>query len=153
MVAWDGTQSCRGTAASQHQRLLGLPGRVGKHNGPLLGPAREHSLLGDEAVGTPGRPLVRQVHLTLVQPALLEVVVRHRGVALLPVGWGRRPEWDRYWASELPTSHDHPSQGAARPWRPTPGPKKPSPDRGGVGQLIEPKGQGSKPQVCLSQAG
>ena len=62
------------------------PGWVGEDDGPLLGPAGEHNLLGDEAVGAAGRPLMRQIHLTFIQPALLEVVVRHRGVMLLPVG-------------------------------------------------------------------
>lgn len=66
-----------GIAAGWAVGLLCPPGRVGEHDGSLLGPAGEHGLLGDEAVGAAGRPFVCQVHLALIQPALLEVVVRH----------------------------------------------------------------------------
>lgn len=88
------------------------PGWVGKDDGPLLGPAREHGLLGDKAVGAAGRPLMRQVHLTLVQPALLEVVVRHRGVMLLPAV-GKRDRCEAPQLARLPpdpaTCQDQPS--------------------------------------------
>lgn len=68
------------------QKLLGPPGWVSEHNRPFLGPAGEHSLLSNEAMGTPWRLLMQKVHLTLIQPALLEVVVRHGRRALLTVG-------------------------------------------------------------------
>lgn len=83
---WSEQRPGEGVVAGWAMGLLGPPGWVGEHNGPLLGPAGEHSLLSDEAVSAAGCPLVCQVHLTLVQPALLEVVVRHRRVAFLPVG-------------------------------------------------------------------
>lgn len=59
---------------------------MGEHDGPLLGPAGEHSLLSDETMGTPWCPLMQNIHLTLIQPALLEVVVRHGAGVLLTVG-------------------------------------------------------------------
>lgn len=77
------------------QELLGLPGRVGEHDGPLLGPAGEHSLLGDKAMGAPRSLLVQTVHLTLIQPALLKVVVGHGARTLLTVGREQGQRWNK----------------------------------------------------------
>lgn len=112
-------------AAGQVTGLLGPPRWVGEHNGPLLGPAGEHGLLSDEAMGTAGRPLVCQVHLTLVQPALLEVVVRHRGVALLPAGGEEGQAWGTKLARLPPPAAaccGSPSPGT--PTEPLPGPRE-----------------------------
>lgn len=49
-----------------------------------LGPAGEDGFFGDEAVSGTVSSLVHQVHLALVQPALLKVVVWHAGVVLFP---------------------------------------------------------------------
>lgn len=89
MLAWNGPQAWPRSGGHWQQELLGPPGRVGEHDGPLLGPAGEHSLLGNEAMGAPRSLLVQTVHLALVQPALLEVVVGHGARALLTVGRGQ----------------------------------------------------------------
>lgn len=70
--------------------LPARPGWVHESDVPLLGPAGEDGFLGDEAVPSAAGSLVYQVHLALIQPALLEVVVGHARVVLLPGGrgWG-----------------------------------------------------------------
>lgn len=103
MEAWKGLQAQRRPGGHWQQELLGPPGRVGEHDGSLLGPAGEHSLLGNEAMGTPWRLLMQKVHLTLVQPALFKVVVRHRGAALLTVG-REQGQVGHHGTSELPAS-------------------------------------------------
>lgn len=100
-----GLERLAGPAEGGHwqQELLGPPGRVGEHDGSLLGPAGEHSLLSNEAMGTPWRLLMQKVHLTLVQPALFKVVVRHGGATLLTVG-REQGQVGHHGTSELPAS-------------------------------------------------
>lgn len=62
--------------AGQWAYSTGFSRTSGRNDGPLLGSAWER-LLSDEAVATAGYLLECQVHLTFVQPALLQVVVRH----------------------------------------------------------------------------
>lgn len=73
MTEYGGLERVAGSVEARHwlgshwqQELFGPPGRVGEHDGPLLGPAREHSLLSDEPMGTPWRLLMQKVHLTLI---------------------------------------------------------------------------------------